>query len=356
LIDEIIQNRKPGTVFICPLDWGLGHATRLIPVVRCFHKNGWKIILGGSGKSGALIRESFPELPYEPVNTYSVKYPGSSWGLVLSVFFQIPLLACSVFTEHRQLKSILLKYNIDTIVSDNRYGIYSGKTHNIIISHQLSPVLPAFLSWAEYPLYLLLKRLIARFDECWIPDIIETGNLTGNLSHRFSLPANARFIGWLSRFHDISASDDVPGYDIVIALSGPQPQLRRFTNKILAQAKTLQCEILIISGMQEIEDTTMPENIKIVNHLVASEFVSVLKKAGLVICRSGYSSVMDLIEIQKAAILIPTPGQPEQEYLAERLNRIGLFRYAEQSEFDLKKLYGDYLNAKTATIIANPST
>jgi uncharacterized protein (TIGR00661 family) len=201
----------------------------------------------------------------------------------------------------------------------------------------------------------LLKRLIARFDECWIPDVRETGNLTGNLSHRFSLPANARFIGWLSRFRDVSASDDVPGYDIAIVLSGPQPQLRHFTDKIIAQAKTMQCKILIISGMQEIEDTSMPENIKIVNHLVASEFVSELKKAGLVICRSGYSSVMDLIEIQKAAILVPTPGQPEQEYLAYRLNKMGLFRYTEQSEFDLKKLYCDYLNAKTATIIANPS-
>lgn len=198
-------------------------------------------------------------------------------------------------------------------------------------------------------------RLVARFDECWIPDIRETGNLTGDLSHRFSLPANAYFIGWLSRFRDISASDDAPGYDMVIALSGPQPQLGHFTNIILAQAKTMQCKILIISGMQDIKDTTLPENIKIVNHLVASEFVSVLKKTGIVICRSGYSSIMDLIEIQKTAMLVPTPGQPEQEYLAKRLSKMGLFSYTEQSEFDLKKLYRAYLNAKTATIIANPS-
>ncbi|HLO59458.1 MAG TPA: glycosyltransferase [Bacteroidales bacterium] len=354
MINELIQNRKPGTVFICPLDWGLGHATRLIPVIRCFLSHGWKVILGGSGKSGSLIHESFPELPYEHFNTYSVKYPGNPRGLILSVLFQVPLLANSVIAEHRQLKPLISKYKIDTIVSDNRYGIYSAITHNIIITHQLSPVLPVYFSWAEYPLYLILKRLVTRFDECWIPDIKDAGNLTGNLSHRFSLPANARFIGWLSRFQSVSLIN-TPEYDIVVSLSGPQPQLRHFTSRIIAQAKTMQCKILIISGMQDFEDDTLTENVKMVNHLVDPEFLSLLRKAHLVICRSGYSSIMDLIEIQKPAVLVPTPGQPEQEYLAERLSRTGLFSFVLQSQFDLKKLYAGYLKEKTTTIIANPS-
>jgi UDP:flavonoid glycosyltransferase YjiC (YdhE family) len=343
-------------VFICPLDWGLGHATRIVPVIRRYIDSGHRVILGGSGKSGELLKSHFGYLPFISVPSYSIRYPSHGFLLLLSVFLQLPFFTYSIFREYFFLKRIISENNINVVISDNRYGLFSAKTHNVFITHQISPVLPAYLKPAEYPLFLLIRYMISKFDECWIPDYPGKDNLTGKLSHRYKLPANARFIGPLSRFSQgLKSSENNNSYDVVIVLSGQQPQLGKFTRHILDQASGLKVKTLIISGRQKEIPLKKHPWLTMAEDLSIEEFQDILLRAGLIICRSGYSSIMDLVALDKTALLVPTLGQPEQEYLANWLQETGRFRFVKQQELDLIKLSEDYLRIKTTNITANPS-
>ena len=189
---------EPGTkhVLICPLDWGLGHASRMIPVINRMISDGHQVTIGGSGKSGELLRLTFPDLPFISIPSMNIRYSGQGIWLMFSLFIQIPSMILSAFREHLMLKKVVSRFSINTVISDNRYGLYCRHTYNIFITHQISPVLPRFFHWAEYPLYRIIRNRINRFHECWIPDFADENNLTGNLSHRFKLPENARFIGF----------------------------------------------------------------------------------------------------------------------------------------------------------------
>ncbi len=229
-----------------------------------------------------------------------VRGPGSSWSLIL----QIPGLIFTTFREHLQLKKIVRKHGVAVAISDNRYGLFYNRVHTVLITHQISPVLPRIMHWAEYPLYLLLRFLIHKFDECWIPDYPDVrNNLTGKLTHRFKLPRNACFVGILSRFTLLTSQPDSSGFenqDLVVVLSGPEPQLSIITKKIMTQAEITVHKILVISGLQhQLSSSTSHENrgLSIVPHLNAAQFRKVLLTANLVICRSGYSSIMDLVAL-----------------------------------------------------------
>jgi len=330
-------------VLICPLDWGLGHASRMIPVINRLTSAGNTVTLGGSGMSGKLLRLTFPDLAYISIPSIKIRYCGQGIGLVFSLIAQLPAMIFSAWREHRLLQKAVTRFRIDEVISDNRYGLYCRHTHNIFVTHQISPVLPRFFHWAEYPLYRFIRNRINRFQECWIPDYADANNLTGKLSHRFKLPYNANFIGPLSRFSEspgISESPEFEKYHLVIVLSGPQPQLKSFSSLIIQQAYKLQVKVLVITGLQDpiSRSDKNNERLKVVSHLPPAEFRSALLQADLIICRSGYSSIMDLVALGKSAVLVPTPGQTEQEYLAQYLSGKRMFRQIRQSEINLSEL------------------
>jgi predicted glycosyltransferase len=335
-------------VLICPLDWGLGHASRMIPVIIKLIRSGFHVLLGGSGKSGDLLKMTFPQLQFVFFPSPVIRYSRGKL-LWVKLIWQLPAIIISVFKEHKQIKQFIKAYSLDIIVSDNRYGLFCREVYTIFVTHQISPVLPVIFRWLEYPLYLLIKSVIQHYNECWIPDFEDENiNLSGKLSHRFTKPRNARYIGILSRFNmnnmiaEVSADDK---YNIVIILSGPEPQISKFEKAVREQVCTCSLKTIIINGLREI---TLPvffsqnNQITTVSHLETQQFRNVLSNADIIICRSGYSSIMDLITLGRFALLVPTPGQPEQEYLAEYLSDKGWFLYSNQSEFDidilLKKL------------------
>jgi len=337
LTNKISLNPEKTTVFICPLDWGLGHASRMIPVIDRYISGGYHVILGGSGKSGELLKATFPVIPFIVLPSPEIKYSGKGLFPVLSLLWQIPAMMLSAYSEHQHIKKIVNQYHVDIIISDNRYGLYCKTVYNIFVTHQISPVLPVMFKWAEYLLYRLLRIAIQQYDECWIPDFSGADNLTGKLSHRFKLPRNARFIGILSRFSKNSAQDTLnPGYKLVVILSGPQPQLSAFTQRIMEQACQLELKTLIIAGLQQIQ--SFSPQITVVPHLEISEFKNALIHADVVVCRAGYSGIMDLFTLRKSAIIVPTPGQTEQQYLAEYLSEKGFFTYVKQSQLALNEI------------------
>jgi hypothetical protein len=226
----------------------------MIPVIDGFRENGFQVLLGGSGRSGELLKSSFPELSFIPLPSPVIHY-GTGSSLIPTLLLQLPLLIRAAFREHRLIKKVVKKYSVDILISDNRYGLFCGDAHSIIVTHQLSPVLPRLMRWLEYPLHLLIKSIIRQFDECWIPDWADNEhNLSGKLSHRFTLPRNASYIGILSRFKaDPIGQFAGPEatYDLAVVLSGPEPQASILDNLIRTQLSRIAIKSIIISGMRE---------------------------------------------------------------------------------------------------------
>lgn len=320
-----------------PLDWGLGHASRMIPLIGKFLQDGHVVILAGSGRSAELLRNTFPGLKFICLPCHAV-HLGTGRYSFIQLIFQLPAMVSSAWREHRLLRKIVSEEKVDVVVSDNRYGLHCHKAFSVLITHQLSPVLPAVFRWLEFPVYLVIRKLIQRFDQCWIPDFPNPEiNLSGRLSHRFKIPSNARFIGILSRFNPAALPGERKSsllFDLAVVLSGPEPQVSLFEKLICRQVKGIKKSVLIIRGMRNNPDITGGD-LHLVSHLEINSFRQVLQQAGCVISRSGYSSVMDFIALGIPAVLVPSPGQSEQEYLGDWLSEKGWFTCVRQDELDL---------------------
>jgi predicted glycosyltransferase len=331
-------NTRPLTILVSPLDWGLGHASRMIPLIGRFVQDGHHVILAGSGRSAELLRTTFPGLRFISLPGHTVQW-GSGKHSYFQLILQVPALIISVFREHRLTGHIIRKENVDIIISDNRYGLHNRKIYSVLITHQVSPVLPAVFRWLEFPLYRIILKLIQRFDQCWIPDFADPeNNLSGKLSHRYKNPSNAKYIGILSRFSDPDQSGllrQARPYEVVVVLSGPEPQVSEFEKQIIGQLIPLKKSAIVIRGMRNMPMEIKSPMIHQVPHLEGKAFSLVLKQAGVVISRSGYSGIMDFVALGISALLVPSPGQSEQEYLARRLSEKGWFTCVMQDKLDL---------------------
>jgi UDP:flavonoid glycosyltransferase YjiC (YdhE family) len=181
--------------------------------------------------------------------------------------------------------------------------------------------------------------MISRFDECWIPDYEESPGLSGDLSHKYPLPKNAKFIGPLSRFilPEPFSEKDTANSKIMVIISGPEPQRGIFEDLLTRQLLELNHPGTILSGKPESENhSTFIGKLTILSHLPTDEMNSLLKSSSLVICRSGYSSIMDLHALGLKALFIPTPGQTEQIYLAELHQKSGSAKWRKQETLNLK--------------------
>lgn len=338
-----IQNKR---ILICPLDWGLGHATRCIPIIKQLQNQNNTVVIAADKRPLQLLKKEFPQIEILKLNGYEISYP-SGRNMVAKMLMSIPKILAGIYREHQAIKKIIAEKNIDVVISDNRYGLWNKKIKSIFITHQIGIKSP----FAEKLIYKINKWFIEKYDECWIPDIEGEKNLSGDLSHKYSLPKNAKYIGWLSRFVPChieqsktsqtisndeilrSAQDDY----IFVILSGPEPQRAIFENKILAQAKNVTQNILVVQGKTEENKNEIIGNIALVSHLETEEMRRAILNAQKIICRSGYSTIMDLMVLGKTAMLVPTSGQTEQEYLAKYLSEKKMFKYIEQDKFDLRK-------------------
>lgn len=330
---------------VCPLDWGLGHASRMIPVINRYRNTGYQVYIGASGKSGMLLKHTYPDLPFIHLPSAEIHYTSKGNWLIPALVFQLPSLLKATIREHQLIRKIVKDFHIDIVISDNRYGLFCKKVHCILVTHQISPRLPLAIRWAEYPLHLILRIIILRFHSCWVPDFSDPqNNLSGILSHRFPLPGNARYVGLLSRFNDLrgeTMENTGITYKLVFIISGPEPQRKIFRDMAIRESMKITEKILIISG--SVENEELPgingyNHIEVVPHLNPLRFKQILEQAETIVCRSGYSMVMDLASLRKTAILVPTPGQSEQEYLAEYLSQKGWFSFIPQHEFSIDRI------------------
>ena len=315
-------------ILVSPLDWGLGHATRLIPVIDQLIQQGAEVIIGANGRSLTLLQETFPRQKTLELPGYKVSYSRTNFQ-VLKILTQIPRLVSVIKEENRLATEWVKQFNISGIISDNRYGIWNKDIPSIFICHQISPIIPEIFSLLKKQVYNTHLRYMRPFREIWIPDFAGDENISGELSHHFPIPENAKFIGPLSRFQTMEeikpwSYSELKGKspDILAVLSGPEPQRSIFENRIVAQSRHINRMVWIVQGRTEVHEISQQGNVTFISFMGQNDLYRGLKEANMVISRSGYSSIMDFIALGiKKWVLIPTPGQTEQEYLAKKLSQ-----------------------------------
>jgi UDP-N-acetylglucosamine transferase subunit ALG13 len=319
-------------ILISPLDWGLGHATRSIPVIHELLNAGCEVFIAGSGAQQVLLQESFPAASFLPLPGYGIQYSHTKHGLAWKILSQLPRIQRSIRFEHRWLQQMVKKYNIQAVISDNRYGLFHPDIPTVFITHQLQVKAP--WRWLEKLIQRINYRYIARFSECWVPDMEGSDNLAGDLSHPVKKPANLHYIGCLSRF--LSAESIPPVYDLLLLLSGPEPQRTLLEQQLLSELANFEGKALLVRGLPGTKSIlpALP-NTTIYPHLPAEALNLAIRQAGMVISRPGYTTVMDLAKLGKKALFIPTPGQTEQEYLANYLQQQGYCYAVSQDTFRL---------------------
>lgn len=304
-------------ILICPLNWGLGHATRCIPIIRKLMNEGHEMVIAADGFPLELLKQQFPSLRFIELPSYRIRY-SSGKSQIFAMLQNLPTIAFGVYKEHRWLHKLLKTEYFDQIISDNRFGLWNKGLNSVYITHQLMIKMPVGLQFLEPIAWYLHRAFILKYNVCWIPDDEGKENLSGDLSHLYPFPHNYKFVGVLSRFQGMENIPANTDFEVVAIVSGIEPQRTIFEEQIVERFKNSDKKVLILRG-KPLKKTETEErgNIKLISHLYDKEFAAAMKGANKIICRSGYSSIMDLktLNCMDKTEFSPTPGQTEQEYL-----------------------------------------
>ncbi len=325
-------NTPSKTILVAPLNWGLGHATRCIPIIKALQDNNHIPIIASDGIALDLLKKEFPYLKFLELPSYEIEYAKNAKNFKWKLLKNCPRMIEAILEEKRLVKKWISKYEIDGIISDNRLGIYNKNVPSVFITHQLN-VLTGNTTWLSS---LLHQNIIKKYTECWIPDNSGNPNLAGELSHLKRPEFNIRYIGPLSRMH-LKKVDTK--YDLMILLSGPEPQRSLLEEKLKKEIQLYKGKVLFVKGIIEKEQKKEHlENATFYNFMNSRQLEQALNESEIILCRSGYTSIMDLAKLNKKAFFIPTPGQYEQEYLAQKLKKEGLVPFSEQDFFTIENL------------------
>ncbi len=330
LIFDFMKNSK--TVLIAPLNWGLGHATRCIPIIRGLLAENYTPVIGSDGIALQLLQKEFPELETITLPDYQIEYAKKGKNFKLKMLKDSPKILKAISEEKKIVKKLVKKRDFCGIISDNRLGVYSKKVPSVFMTHQLN-VLSGNTTWFSSKLHQLA---IKKFDECWVPDVADKPNLSGKLGHLKKHSFPIKYIGPLSRLH----AQELPiVYDLMVILSGPEPQRTMLEEKLFEEVKHFDGKVLFVRGKVEANQERFQFlNCEVVNFMQSDELVKAFNESEIVLSRSGYTTVMDLAKLNKKAFFIPTPGQFEQEFLAKRLQKQQLVPTATQAKFSIDQL------------------
>lgn len=327
---NIITNKK--TILIAPLNWGLGHAARCIPIINALLEQQYKPILATDGAALALLKKEFPTLEILELPSYQIEYSKKGENLKWQLLKNSLKTVKAIQQEKKIIKNWIEKYNINGIISDNRFGVFSNRIPSVYITHQLN-VLSGNTTWLTSKIH---QNIIKKYTECWVPDSKNTPNLTGELGHLEKANLNLKYIGPLSR---LQKKEIDKKYNLMVLLSGPEPQRGILEEKLKIEILNFSGQTIFIKGV--VEKNQIKEhvyNVTYYNFMSSSELEQAFNESEMVLCRSGYTTVMDLVKLRKKAFFIPTPGQYEQEYLAEKYKAEGLAPYAIQDDFTMENI------------------
>lgn len=325
-------NSENKTILIAPLNWGLGHATRCIPIIKALQENNFTPIIASDGIALELLKKEFPYLKTLELPSYQIEYAKNGKNFKWKLMKSLPKMIEAIREEKRIVKKWIQKYEINGIISDNRLGVFSHKIPSVFITHQLN-VMTGNTTWFTSKLH---QYIIKKYNACWVPDVNAKLNLTGKLGHLENNSLNLRYLGPLSRMHKMALPIQ---YDLMIILSGPEPQRGLLEAHLTEEVKRFDGKVVFVKGIIEAEQKKEQiGNVTYYNFMKTRQLEQTFNESKKVLCRSGYTTIMDLVKLHKKAFFIPTPGQYEQIYLAEKLQNEGLVPYATQDTFRIENL------------------
>ena len=326
---------NPGKrILIAPLNWGLGHATRCIPIIKALEENGFTPIIASDGIALEMLRKEFPKLQTLELPSYQIEYAKNGAFFKWKLIVNSPKMILAILREKKIIKKWITQFDLSGIISDNRLGVHSKKVPSVFITHQLN-VLTGDTTWITSKMH---QKIIRKYAECWVPDTAVLGahNLSGKLGHLDSTSLNIKYIGPLSRFQKKVVPEK---YQLMVLLSGPEPQRSILEELLKIEVLSFDGKVVFIKGKIETEQKTeIFRNITYYNYMTSDELELTLNESKMVLCRSGYTTVMDLAQLGKKAFFIPTPGQYEQEYLAKKFKKEGVVPFSKQKKFKIEKL------------------
>lgn len=332
---KIISDIKDKNVIVSPLDWGLGHSSRIIPVIRELKKQNNRVTIVCGKGSFCFLKTELPDFEIIALTEKRIKYPKKkiNFFTVLSWAF---VMAVNTINEHRKVKKIIKEKNIQVVISDNRYGLNFKDLDCYIVTHQIAPKVPHGWEFSQKISDYVFKKVLKKFKKVLIPDFEDGFSLTGSLAGDLN-GENYEKIGILSRFSGLTQTKkSIKKYDFLVLISGQEIQRTVFENILIKHAKNSDKKILFVRGVFSEKKLENFNNVEFYNSLIGNDLQEAFLTSETVVCRAGYSTICDLCALGKKAVIIPTPGQSEQEFLAERLN--GKFGFKTVKQTDLEKL------------------
>jgi hypothetical protein len=311
-----------------------------VQIIHDFIEKGHPVTIAADGAQKKLLQYYFPTTSYVSIPKYNIRYSKKAWWLPFALFFQLPKMALAIYKEHRWLQANAKAF--DHVISDNRYGLFHTSLKTTFITHQLFVKAP--FAWAERGIQKVQYYFINKFSECWVPDMPNYPGFAADLSHPTLIPKiPVTYIGPLSQFSVLqNASGTVPPikYKYCFLLSGPEPQRSMLQDIIEFGAQQFNEPSILIEG----RPSDLPNHYQIENLLTKLRYASgqdlldIILQSEFIVCRSGYSTLMELLPLHKKMILVPTPGQTEQEYLASSLAHRQMAVIMDQATFDVVTL------------------
>jgi uncharacterized protein (TIGR00661 family) len=319
-------------ILVAPLNWGLGHATRCVPIIQELLNNGFNPIIASDGVALALLKKEFPDLIALELPSYNIEYSRKGENFKWKLLKNSPKTIKGILSEQKIIEQWIKEYQLIGVISDNRLGLFTKKVPAVFITHQLR-VLSGQTTWLTSFIHSVI---IKKYKECWVPDAESKPNLSGKLGHIENSSLNIKYLGVLSRLNYKKVKKK---YDVMVLLSGPEPQRTMLEEKLLVEFNDYSKKVVFIKGKVEAEQIKEQiGNITVYNYMQSAELEKTINESEMVLSRSGYTTVMDLAKLKKKAFFIPTPGQFEQEYLAIQLSKDGLVPTALQDNFSIKDL------------------
>ena len=319
-------------ILVAPLNWGLGHATRCIPIINALISCNFEPLIASDGASLAFLQKEFPNLESIELPSYNIEYSKNAKHLKRNLIINSPKIYKAIQQERKLVAKLVKENYIDGIISDNRFGVFNNKAPSVYITHQLN-VLSGKTTWLSSKIH---QKIIKKYDQCWVPDVEVEPSLSGELGHLKTFDQNIIYLGAISRFKKLEVAQK---YDLLILLSGPEPQRTFLEEKLLKQIDKYVGKVLFIKGVvEEHQKIEVKGNLTLANFMTSSDLELAINESKLVLSRSGYSTILDLANLEKKAFFIPTPGQFEQEYLAQRFEDNGIAPFANQDNFRIEEL------------------
>jgi UDP-N-acetylglucosamine transferase subunit ALG13 len=309
----------------------------MIPLARKLQEADNNILVGSGRELQQFFRNELSEITYIDFQGFKPSY-SRFLPQYLSLLLRTPALVFQIVSEHFRLKKIIRENQIDILISDNRFGLWNRNIKTVYVTHQPRIPFPEKLRFLEWTGIVFHRFFIRRYSFCFIPDLPGKLNVSGRLSHDVKLPGNVKYIGILSRFMFGTLPGGTNKADFqhnVIILSGPEPQKEILRKKLVKILKDIEpCTVILEGKPGSSSEATRTGNIISYNHLSSGEMQNIITSSSCIITRSGYTAIMELISLNRSALLIPTPGQTEQEYLARYLSEKGWFITVSQKSLD----------------------